>query len=210
MIIYGHGVSPFVQRCFVVADMKGQFDAMTLALVPDGLHSDAHKAANPLGKIPYLEMADGSVLVESAAIAAYLDMVLDGPPLAGDSAEDRARVQMMAALVDGYFGRGFERLWPGRADEETVQRVVSDDMQKAMDALEHFASDTGFLVGNALTLADAALIPWLFHLRVFGKKVGLPDFGDRPKLAAWQANMSKQDVAKGAFERASTALRDMG
>lgn len=186
---------------------KGQKDAVSLGDVPGGMHSDVHKAANPLGKIPLFERADGKILIESQIIAEHIDRVLDGPDLIPADPNEAEQVRLICHLIDQYFAPAFTHFWPERADAETVKAVLENDMVKALDVLEHCAEGGDTLTANRFTMADAALIPWLFHMRVFGRKIGFADFGDRPKLSQWLTTTGKSAFAKDSFDRASVALK---
>ena len=53
--------------------------------------SPEHLARNPLGKLPVLELDDGSFLTESASIIEFLEEIHPKPPMIGTHAPDRAR-----------------------------------------------------------------------------------------------------------------------
>ena len=49
---------------------------------------------NPLGKLPVLELDDGSTIAESLAICRYLEALHPHPPLMGRTLRDIAEVEM--------------------------------------------------------------------------------------------------------------------
>ena len=79
MKLYDVTLSPFAARCRVQIYAKG----LDIARVdpPGGLGSDAYKRINPTGKVPALELEDGSVLPESSVIAEYLEDRVPEPSL---------------------------------------------------------------------------------------------------------------------------------
>ena len=63
-------------------------------------HSAEHRARHPLGKLPVLELDDGTALFESLAIIEYLEELHPEPPLIGRDAVSRARVRGLERLAD--------------------------------------------------------------------------------------------------------------
>jgi glutathione S-transferase len=60
----------------------------------------AHLARNPFGKLPVLELDDGSHLVESLAIIEYLEECYPDPPMTGRSPLERARARELERIAD--------------------------------------------------------------------------------------------------------------
>ncbi|WP_417688335.1 maleylacetoacetate isomerase [Roseibium sp.] len=61
--------------------------------------SEAFLSINPQGLVPALELADGTVLLQSMAIIEYLDETVPEPPLLPRDAAGRARVRGLAQMV---------------------------------------------------------------------------------------------------------------
>ena len=55
---------------------------------------------NLLGKLPVLELDDGSVIAESLAICRYLEALHPNPPLMGRTRRDIAKVEMWTLRMD--------------------------------------------------------------------------------------------------------------
>merc|ERR1719231_181839 len=62
--------------------------------------ADDFKLLNPMGEVPALELADGTVLTESLVICRYLDDQRGGSSLHGESAAARAETDMWAARAE--------------------------------------------------------------------------------------------------------------
>ena len=62
--------------------------------------TSAHLARNPLGKVPVLELDDGSYLTESLAIIEYLEERYPEPPLIGHTPLERAHVRELERIAD--------------------------------------------------------------------------------------------------------------
>jgi glutathione S-transferase len=59
-----------------------------------------HLARNPFGKLPVLELDDGTHLTESLAIIEYLEERHPEPPMIGESALERARVRELERIAE--------------------------------------------------------------------------------------------------------------
>ena len=75
--------SPYVRKVMIAAHEMGLADRLrTVRTVVGGTapHRELMRI-NPLGKIPTLELEDGTVLYDSPVICEYLDTLHDGPKL---------------------------------------------------------------------------------------------------------------------------------
>lgn len=55
---------------------------------------------NPLGKLPVLELDDGSAIAESLAICRYLEALHPQPPLMGQTPQVSAKIEMWTLRMD--------------------------------------------------------------------------------------------------------------
>ncbi|NCZ60733.1 MAG: glutathione S-transferase, partial [Betaproteobacteria bacterium] len=55
---------------------------------------------NPLGKLPVLELDDGSAIAESLAICRYLEAIHPQPPLMGKTPQASAHIEMWTLRMD--------------------------------------------------------------------------------------------------------------
>jgi glutathione S-transferase len=166
--------------------------------------SEAYRALNPLGTVPFLEDAGGVAINESVAMMFYLAQRYGPTPLlpATDN-QSHARVLQMtvfgeatiAAALNPLLAAHFvapeadKRNWSVRGQEGRVKQAVGY-------VAEMLGSDP-FLAGNELTLADISVSTALGIWR--GALNGaLPD-----KLVAYQERMA----ARPAYRRAELANR---
>jgi glutathione S-transferase len=165
MILYGSSLSPFVRKVIAFAAEKG----LALDVQPTGMadQNPEFRAASPFGKIP--GFADGDYrLSDSSAICHYLDAKHPETRLIPEAAEARGKVVWFDEFADTIlFGCGqkmfFNRVVapcflkrPG--DQALADTAERDELPPILDYLEGVVPDgEGFLVGDALTLADIAV-----------------------------------------------------
>ncbi|ADL54055.1 glutathione S-transferase N-terminal domain-containing protein [Gallionella capsiferriformans] len=124
---------------------------------------------NPLGRIPALILDDGFCVFDSSVIADYADTLNDAPvliprtdPLA------RLRVKRWEALADGIMDSAIVvRNESLRAEDKQSQAVLDMHNLAVTHALDYAAQLLGereWCEGDAITLADLALVSALLYL----------------------------------------------
>ena len=94
--------SPFGRKVKMTARIKGLMGRVTVETVNPSVPGDpVLTAANPLGKIPALILADGSALYDSRVICEYLDTQSPSPMLFPAAGLDRFKMLTRAARADG-------------------------------------------------------------------------------------------------------------
>ena len=139
---------------------------------------------NPDGKVPVLELDDGTMLAESGAILLYL---AEDTPFLPSGKVERAQVfrlmffEQYSLLL--YLSR--PRLWRMWGVEITPQRQAELDGYfeqgyRALGVMERYLGRREFFVGSRPTVADVALYayPRLCH-------EGGYDLDDYPTVRAW-------------------------
>jgi glutathione S-transferase len=164
MIVYGSSISPYVRKVLAFGAEKG----IALEHQPIGLGSDdpAFLEASPFRKIPAFRDGDFTIC-DSSAIVTYLEAVKPEPALIPAEAKARARTIwyeefgdtiLMAAARTLFFNRIVAPRFLGRpGDLAAADKAERDELPPILDYLERIVPYDGFLVGDALTLADIAL-----------------------------------------------------
>lgn len=173
MIIYGSTLSPFVRKVVAVAGEKG----LEFELQPTGFpdHSAEFLEASPFKKMPAIRDGDFT-LSDSSAIAHYLDARYPAPRLIPDEPEARGKTVRFDEFADTvlvscgvkmFFNRIVAPRFMGReGDEAAAAAAERDELPPILDYLERVVPDPGgFLVGDALTLADIAVASPFANLR---------------------------------------------
>jgi glutathione S-transferase len=141
---------------------------------------------NPLGKIPTLELEDGTVIYDSPVIIEYLDTLHGGPKLFPVAWPERLTALRRHALGQGMLdsalpllGEGFR---PPERQSEPHKQLWRAKLRASVDALEHEAEALGtssFTVGH---LAIGVALSYLdFRFADLAWRDG------HPGLAAWHA-----------------------
>ena len=165
MIIYGSSLSPYVRKVLAFAGEKRiEFDLQSTGF-PN--HSPEYLEASPFRKMP--AMRDGDyALADSSAIVHYLEakhpdpaLIPADPRLRGKTVwyEEFADTILVACGAKIFFNRIVAPRFMGRpGDLEAAEQAELNDLPPILDYLEKTVpGDGGYLVGDALTLADIAV-----------------------------------------------------
>jgi glutathione S-transferase len=145
-----------------------------------------HLERHPFGKVPVLDH-DGIRILETSAIARYLNDVLPGRSLIPTSPKDRARMDMIIGIIDSY---GYGALIGGVAAYHLFPDFVggaNDAMRKGgiesgRKAIEFAMKTKGaspFIAGE-LSLADLFLAPLAFYVALTPDKDAVFDVDGFP------------------------------
>ncbi len=192
--------SPFVRKVMVTAMETGQDNR--IERMPTDYHDPDSDIAdhNPLGKVPALILDDGSILIDSPVICAYLDSLHDGAKIIPDDPAQRWRVLSLEGLGDGMTEAAItvqrER---GRPEDKRMATVVErhwDKFESAMDWIEGSADEVLRGPINIGQIAVACGLGWI----EFRMKDVLGDWReDWPSTAKWydefSARPSMRDTA---------------
>lgn len=130
---------------------------------------------NPLGRVPALQLDNGSVITENSAILPYLADLAPGTPLfAAAGSTERAQIQSWIGYLNsevhvGGF-RPINRPERYSADESAFEGIRNQSRKTLHSALQHVDSalqGKQYLVGDRFTIADAYLgvfVRWIARL----------------------------------------------
>ena len=210
MIVYGASLSPFVRKVLAYGAEKG----LSLDHKPLGLGSDdpAFLAASPFRKIPAFSDGDFGIS-DSSAIIHYLEAKYPEPALIPAEPEARARVIWFDEFADTilctcgakmFFNRIVAPRFLGReGDLETADKAEREELPPILDYLERTIPESGWLVGESLTLADIAVATAFANFRHLGMTV---DADRYPKVAAFAQRMLARPSFAGWVEREAAFL----
>jgi len=141
-------------------------------------------AINPKGSVPALDLGNGEILTENAAILQYLaDLSGDTRLLPPVGELRRYRVLEWLNFIATELHKGFGPLWNPTASVESKQ-AARDLLAKRFDYVEQKLGASPFLMGEQLTIAD----PYLFVMLSWTDLHGI-DLGRWPGLVAFTERM---------------------
>jgi glutathione S-transferase len=146
-----------------------------------------HRQRHPFGKVPVLDYG-GLRILETSAIARYLNDVLPGKSLVPATPEDRARMDMVIGLIDSY---GYGALTGGVAayhlfpdfvgGKNDATREAGLENGRIVLALAMQTKGASPFIAGELSLADLYLAPIMCYVGMTPDKdslFSLPGFAD--------------------------------
>jgi glutathione S-transferase len=193
MMLFGAPVSPFVRKVLAYAIEKG----IDLPLTPVGLGDPNPDfiAASPFKKMPAFTDGDFSIS-DSTAIITYLEAKHPEPALLPADPANRARVMWfdefadtiaMPAIGPAFFHRVVMPKFMGtEGDMAAADKAEHELFPPICVYLEGVIPASGFLVGDAFSLADIAVASVFVNAAHGGMVI---DTATYPKLTAYIAAM---------------------
>lgn len=194
MTLWGFNGSTYVRTIKMLLSEKActDFEQVPVNVLAGEPKQPEHLARHPFGKVPVLDH-DGQRIIETAAIARYLNDVLPGKSLIPATPKDRARMDMVVGVVDSY---GYGALVGGVAAYHLFPDFVGGKNDAMHDAglangltvvgqAMQIRGQSPFIAGD-LSLADLFLAPIVAYVSM------TPDiaaFSTIPGFAEWWARV---------------------
>ncbi len=175
-IVFGASYSVYVRIVLFTLQEKGiDYDLIPVDIFDSSNPADDYLERHPFGKIPSFEY-DGFSLYETGAITRYIDEAFDGPRLQPVGVKQRARMNQIISIADGYMYPYF--VW-GIYGELVIKTTKNEPIDKikldmaiqktssCLIALSTFLEGNCWLSGDKLTLADiyvASMIEYLIRV----------------------------------------------
>ena len=175
------------------------FERVELDIFKGASRRPQYLAKNPAGKIPALELDDGTVLAESCAILCYL---AEGTPFMPDDRVRRAEVLRWmffeqnaheTSIAEARFILGHPELSEGR--EGAILAEKQKRGNAALALMERHLATHDFFAAGRYTIADIALYG---YTHVAGE--GGFDLSRYPAIQAWCARVAGQPGHVAAAE----------
>jgi glutathione S-transferase len=199
--LYWSSRSPFVRKVMVFAHECGLAPQLQLerTLVAMNNPNRGLLKTNPTGKIPTLELDDGSVLYDSTVICEYLDSVQQGPrlfPAAGQARWTALRRHALGNnLTDNLMLWRNELLRPAAQQSPETLAAFDLKVRNALDALE---SQAEALARDPLSIGHIAIAVALSYIDFRFAALGWREGHDH--LARWyQAYAERPAMRETAF-----------
>ena len=205
MKLYHYSLAPNPRRVRIVLAEKQVEIPMVEVDIPAGEHRAPDMLArNPAGTLPFLELDDGTVIAESVAICRYLELLYPEPSLFGGDPLTQARIEMWHRRVEQ------DVLWPVQIAVRNTHRVFAGRghgeggaqsaefsahgrraAQSAADVLDRELGDRRFVAGDAISVADIALLVAIDFARLAELRLR----EGRPQLDRWYEEMASRPSA---------------
>lgn len=203
LTLYGAPLSPFVRKADVLLREKGvEFELESVNIMP---MPDWFKEISPARRIPVLR--DASVgaegrhgtIPDSSAICAYIEKKFPDPSFYPGDPYDYARAlwleeycdsELAAALGLGIFRPiQFNRFQGKEPDLETARATYAQKLPRHLDYLESEVGEGGFMVGDALSIADISLACQIVQFELVA---GPLDSERWPRVAGLVSSLAKR------------------
>ena len=162
--------------------------------------SAAMRSKNPMGKIPVLELDDGTCISEGAAICLYFEELYPEVNLLGRTPLEKATIDMWHRQVELYFfgqvGMCFQHSTGYFKDRMTPVKEYGEVAGKIalgfLEVLENRLAESEFVAGDRFTIADITTMCTVDFARVV--EIKLTD--KHPNIQRWYQVVSSRPSAK--------------
>jgi glutathione S-transferase len=201
MKLYETKTAPNCRRVRIFLAEKGiEVETVQIDLANLEQRSPQYLAKNPMGRVPVLELDDGTYLAESVAICHYFEEVQPEPPLMGIDGRDRAevvmwqrRMELDVALPIMQVFRNTHEFFKGKIPQvPEFAQVCRESALERLAWLETVLAEREFIAGERFTIADITALIGIDFGRVSGIRIG----EDQPNLARWHRTVSSRPSAK--------------
>lgn len=170
----------------------------------DGAQNENRTAAflaiNPLGKLPVLQLDDGTYLSESITICRYLEELYPQTPLFGEDPKTQAIVdmwirrlesEMVLPLTSAFKHTG--AYWQGKLEQQpAIGQWWRERANEAYYWLDNVLADRAFVATDQYSMADIVLQCAL----IMAKPTGTPIPPDCTHIARWYESVSARPTAR--------------
>jgi glutathione S-transferase len=198
MKLYYFPVAPNPTKVRVYLAEKGiEVEQVRVDLPKGEQKSPEHLARDPFGKLPVLELDDGTHLTESLAIIELFEELYPEPPMIGTDPVERARVRSLERIADVGVLMTVARIIHatrsplGLPPVPEIAEEARGRLPKALEVLDARIGARPFLAGARPTIADCTL--WAaFGFARFGQVEIDPRYRN---LARWSEQFGKRPSA---------------
>ncbi len=203
MKLYDVTQAPNPRRVRVFLAEKGIEVPMVQVDMAKGEHKRPEfLAKNPSGKVPVLELDDGTCIGESVAICRYFEAVQPEPPLLGTTPVEIARIDMMNRQLEfellGPIGQAWVngpivgRMMPDRQQIPAAKTAGEKAARSFYRRLDTELADRRYMAGEGYSIAD---ITALCVIDFASRLVELEPDRSLEHLWRWHADVSGRPSA---------------
>ncbi|WP_407495724.1 glutathione S-transferase family protein [Pseudooceanicola sp. MF1-13] len=186
---------------FLLEEIGVDYEGVPILIKDGDQLKEPYVSVNPKSKVPAVLRDDGTLLTEFGVIAHWLAHTYAKDSFVPETFEEELRtMETLDYLVATVHMQGFSRMLrpqkftPNEADLDWVRENGNAIVMKAAKHLSQQLSDKPFIMGDKMTIADAALFYTMFW-GVVRLNLDLPE-----NLIAYFKRMSDRPAAKKALE----------
>lgn len=154
-----------------------------------------YTAVNPNGYVPTLQLDDGSMLTEGAAIVQYIADRAPASKLApAANTMERYRLVEWVNFLASEIHKGFSPLFNSKLSEET-KTIAREALARRFDYLSTQLRDKPYLMGDTFTVADG----YLFTVLGWSRMTNV-DLSKWPVLTAYVERIAKLSAVREAMK----------
>lgn len=201
MKLYDLPASPNARRVRIFIAEKGLDIPKEEIDLSSGYHtSPEYLKKNILGKMPVLELDDGTTISESHAICLYLEQKNPEPSLMGQTPLERAQVEMWNRRMElelliplmGAFVHGHP-MWKGIRDQvPDYVPVCQAHAARSLDWLEASLTGREYIATDSYSIADITAQCAI----LMGKAVGVRASNEHVNINDWWARVTSRPSAR--------------
>ena len=188
MKLYNLDNSPFAARVRIQIRQKNL--PVEILEPPIPLRTTDFKKSYPLGKLPILELPDGSSISESTVIIDYLEALYPDPPLLPEGALEKAQNGMLIRYTDNHLSQALSPLFAdfisrfsGEGSNSTKLNRLKDEIEK----LNLLLIELPPFQNRGMQTADICLATHIFYAEEMARWFGDNQLTDTfPNVAEWQ------------------------
>ena len=202
MKLYDLPASPNARRVRVfIAEKNLQIEMVPINMMTGENKTEEYLSKNPLGRMPLLELDNGTCIAESIAICRYLEMEHPAPPRFGTSSLEQAMIEMWQRRMEFQFlnpminiFRNTHEMWKDRMIQiPQIAEIESKDVEEKMVWLNRELEGREYIAGETYSVADiTAQCAFVMGKAAVG--IRIPE--DLSNLDAWWSRVTSRPTAR--------------
>lgn len=196
--------APSPRRARILLAEKGvEHRSVMVDLAGGEQFTEAFREINPRCTVPVLQLGDGALLCDNAAIAAYLEAAFPEPALMGRTPLEKAeiaswnwRLEFDGLVAIAEYLRNASpamahRALPGPVDYEQIPELAQRGqarLKRFVEELESHLAGRDFVATGAFSLADITAVVMIDFARAAKVRPG----EQHPNLLRWRAAMGQR------------------
>ncbi len=202
MKIYDTKTAPTPRRVRIFLAEKGiEVPYVQIDIASGENLSQEMRQKNPIGKVPVLELDDGTCISESDAICLYFESLHPEPSLMGATPLEKATIAMWQRQVElclfNQVGMCFQHTTGYFKDRMTpvpeYGKEAGINAAKYLNVLEKRLAESEFIVSDKLSIVDITALCAIDFARVVDIRLS----PEQTNLQRWYSEMSARPSAKG-------------